>query len=203
MESCYKFLIIFILFSTQAFAKIVISDESIKLQKVWESPKSSLKQKIKIIYHDFKEPFPWGINLWKAYNHAWDTYYDIEFGKETTLKDRALLRMYSNKGLTSVLGLGMLSVLSVVALGKMGLLPTPISPSAIKPPFEALKILGLESEDLEGETSEKQETTIKGAYKHLALVKHPDKVRTPEAVQAFQNLLDAYVTLLDHYKLSR
>ena len=198
MTKSYKFLIVFVLFSTQTFAKIVISDESIKLQKVWESPQSSLKQKMKIIYHDLKEPwFPEGINLWKAHNHTWDTYFDIKSGKETTIKDRAFLRMYNNKGLTTSLGVGALSALSISVLWKMGLLPERMSLSK-KQYFDALKTLKLNSRDLEGKTSKNQGTVLRDAFKKLVRKVHPDKGGTE---QDFINLTDAYEKLKKFYHI--
>ena len=195
MKKSYKFLIVFVLFSTQTFAKIVISDESIKLQEVWESPQSSLKQKIRIVYHDFKEPFPWGINLWRAYNHAWDTRINIEQRKETTIKDRALLRMYENKILATTLGVGALTELSILVLGKMDLLPKRMSPSR-KQHLDALKTLKLNSRDLEGKTFETQEKILNDAFKKLARERHPDRGGTE---QDFIDLKDAYEKLKKFY----
>jgi len=83
------FIVISIVTSTQALGTVFISKKSIQLQKAWESPKTSWKTKLQIIYHDLKQPWPW--------KPFWDYLEFIPNHDKSSLKERALDRIYDNK----------------------------------------------------------------------------------------------------------
>ncbi len=107
MKKVYDFLgNLLFLFHTIADPKSVIIDESIALKELWESPKSSLKTKLKIFYHDLRQPWPWD-NITESYNESWRI--DSE-GKKAPVRDRALFRVFNNKTVPYAIGIVGLAV---------------------------------------------------------------------------------------------
>lgn len=176
------FTIISMTITTPALCTVFISDKSIQLQKVWESPQTGWKTKLRIIYHDLKEPWPWK-PFWDYYGHV----FDIMDDKNATLKERAILRVYDNKTLAVGIPLVGAAILTMLAdiynrskKKRFKADPKILSFIAV---LHAMNLLNLTFSDIfdRGAPKDDAENIVKRAYRASLRRHHPDKTGASQA----------------------